>query len=90
LSPESKIDQAWTDERGTKKMHYVYRTEGTGILSINSKNIMKEGEYNMKFLRATVRIAKRSVHNGPFETPGSKFFTIKDPNGVSIQFFQQK
>lgn len=30
------------------------------------------------------------IHNGPFETPGSKFFTIKDPNGVSVQFFQQK
>jgi lactoylglutathione lyase len=30
------------------------------------------------------------VHNGPFETPGSKFFTIKDPNGLNVQFFQQK
>lgn len=30
------------------------------------------------------------VHNGPIETPGSTFFTIKDPNGLSIQFFQQK
>lgn len=30
------------------------------------------------------------VHSGPFETPGSKFFCIKDPNGLSVQFFQQK
>lgn len=31
-----------------------------------------------------------AVHSGPFETPGFKFFTIKDPNGLSVQFFQQK
>lgn len=30
------------------------------------------------------------VHNGPVETPSSRFFTIKDPNGVNLQFFQQK
>jgi lactoylglutathione lyase len=30
------------------------------------------------------------VHTGPFETPGSKFFCIKDPNGLNVQFFQQK
>lgn len=28
------------------------------------------------------------VNSGPVETPGSKFFTVKDPNGLSIQFFQ--
>lgn len=31
-----------------------------------------------------------SIHNGPFETPGSKFFSIKDPNGLNIQLFQEK
>lgn len=30
------------------------------------------------------------VHSGPFETPGFKCFGIKDPNGLHIQFFQQK
>ncbi len=30
------------------------------------------------------------IHGGPIETPGFKFFTIKDPNGLNIQFFQQK
>lgn len=30
------------------------------------------------------------VHSGPIETPRSKFFFIKDPNGVLVQFFQQK
>lgn len=30
------------------------------------------------------------VHGGPVETPGFKFFSVKDPNGLSVQFFQQK
>lgn len=30
------------------------------------------------------------VHSGPIETPGSIFFCIKDPNGLNVQFFQQK
>jgi len=30
------------------------------------------------------------VHSGPFETPAFKFFTIKDPDGLNIQFFQKK
>jgi lactoylglutathione lyase len=30
------------------------------------------------------------VHTGPVDTPsGSRFFCIKDPNGLNIQFFQQ-
>jgi lactoylglutathione lyase len=38
----------------------------------------------------TVKSKNISVHKGPFETPGSKFFCIKDPNGLNVQFFQQK
>ena len=38
----------------------------------------------------TVKSKNIPVHNGPFETPGSKFFCIKDPNGLNVQFFQQK
>lgn len=38
----------------------------------------------------TVKSKKIAVLNGPFETPASRFFTIKDPNGLNIQFFQQK
>ena len=38
----------------------------------------------------TVKSKNIPVHNGPFETPGSKFFTVKDSNGLSIQLFQQK
>jgi lactoylglutathione lyase len=30
------------------------------------------------------------VHSGPIETPRSKFFYVLDPNGVVVQFFQQK
>lgn len=30
------------------------------------------------------------VFKGPIETPGSRFFCIKDPNGLNVQFFQQK
>jgi lactoylglutathione lyase len=28
------------------------------------------------------------ILSGPIETPGSKFFFIKDPNGLTIQFYQ--
>jgi lactoylglutathione lyase len=30
------------------------------------------------------------VNSGPVETPAMKYFTVKDPNGLSVQFFQQK
>ncbi len=38
----------------------------------------------------TVKGENIPVHSGPFETPGFKFFCIKDPNGLNVQFFQQK
>ena len=38
----------------------------------------------------TVKRENISVHAGPFETPGAKYFIIKDPNGVNVQLFQQK
>ena len=39
----------------------------------------------------TVQRHNIPVHTGPIETPsGSRFFCIKDPNGLNIQFFQQK
>jgi lactoylglutathione lyase len=37
-----------------------------------------------------VRSKNIPIHNEPFETPKFKWFTIKDPNGLNIQFFQQK
>jgi lactoylglutathione lyase len=37
----------------------------------------------------TVKSKGIPVHSGPVQTPrGSKFFTIKDPNGLTVQFFQ--
>lgn len=29
-----------------------------------------------------------TVHKGPIETPAARFFFIKDPNGLTIQFFE--
>lgn len=30
------------------------------------------------------------IHSGPIETPSNaRFFVIKDPNGLNVQFFQQ-
>ncbi|MBW2558151.1 MAG: VOC family protein [Deltaproteobacteria bacterium] len=38
----------------------------------------------------TVKRHNIPVHTGPVETPsGSRFFFIKDPNGLNVQFFQQ-
>jgi lactoylglutathione lyase len=30
------------------------------------------------------------VHSGPIETPSSVFICVKDPDGLNVQFFQQK
>ena len=30
------------------------------------------------------------VHSGPFESPNHKFFFVKDPNGMNVQFFERK
>jgi len=45
---------------------------------------------SMDAMLDTVKDKNIPVHSGPFETPGSKFFSIKDPNGLNVQFFQQK
>jgi lactoylglutathione lyase len=39
---------------------------------------------------ATVQSKNIRVYGGPVETPSMKYFTVKDPNGLSVQFFQQK
>ena len=38
----------------------------------------------------TVKSRFIPVHSGPVETPRSIFFYVKDPNGVIVQFNQQK
>lgn len=45
---------------------------------------------SMDAMLDTVKSKNIAVHSGPIETPGFKFFCIKDPNGLNIQFFQQK
>ncbi|HOO63737.1 MAG TPA: VOC family protein [Synergistaceae bacterium] len=38
----------------------------------------------------TVRRQNIPVHRGPVEIPGgARFFLIKDPDGLNVQFFQQ-
>lgn len=37
-----------------------------------------------------VKEKKIPVHSGPFETPAFKFFCVKDPNGLNVQFFERK
>lgn len=38
----------------------------------------------------TVKGKNIPVHSGPFETPAFKFFCVKDPDGLQVQFFQKK
>lgn len=38
----------------------------------------------------TVKNKNITIYGGINETPKFKFFMIKDPNGLNIQFFQQK
>jgi lactoylglutathione lyase len=38
----------------------------------------------------TVKGKNIPLNNEPIETPKFKWFTIKDPNGLNVQFFQQK
>lgn len=45
---------------------------------------------SVEVMLETVKSKNIPVHSGPFETPGFKFFCIKDPDGLNVQFFQQK
>ncbi len=38
----------------------------------------------------TVKSKNIPVNSDPVETPYMKFFIVKDPNGLNVQFFQQK
>ena len=45
---------------------------------------------SLEAMLETVERHNIPVHAGPIDTPsGSRFFCIKDPNGLTIQFFQQ-
>ncbi len=45
---------------------------------------------SMDSMLETIKSYNIPVHSGPFETPGSRFFIIKDPNGLNVQFFEKK
>lgn len=45
---------------------------------------------SIEIMLDTVNTKNIPIHNEPFETPAFKFFTIKDPNGLNVQFFQKK
>lgn len=38
----------------------------------------------------TIKAKGIGVHGGPVETPAMKYITVKDPDGLNVQFFQQK
>jgi len=45
---------------------------------------------SMEEMLKTVKDRNIPVHSGPFETPGFRFFCVKDPDGLQVQFFEQK
>lgn len=68
------------------------------LLADNNNNSVSFSEYlsigfavdSVDAMLDTVKVKDIPVHSGPFETPSFKFFGIKDPNGLIVQFFQQK
>ena len=38
----------------------------------------------------TVKSKNIPIHSGLVKTSGAKFFLIKDPNGLNVQFFERK
>jgi len=69
------------------------------LLADRSKNAVNHGEFisigfavdSLDAMLETVKNQNIPVHSGPVETPsGSRFFCVKDPNGVIVQFFQQQ
>lgn len=82
----------------------AFMGNGTGnetlveLLADSSKNTVHFSEFlsvgfgvdSVEAMLDTVKSKNVPVYAGPFETPGFKFFTVKDPNGLLVQFFQQK
>jgi lactoylglutathione lyase len=68
------------------------------LLADSNKNTVNHSEYisigfavdSADTMLQVVKNKNIPVHSGPIETPSFKFFTIKDPNGLNVQFFQQK
>jgi lactoylglutathione lyase len=68
------------------------------LLADASKRDVAFGEYvsvgfavdSADAMMERVKEKKIPVHSGPFETPAFKFFCVKDPNGLNVQFFERK
>lgn len=68
------------------------------LLADSSQSAVQHGDFvsigfaveSLDAMLETVKSKNIPVHSGPVETPASKFFTVKDPNGLSVQFFQAK
>lgn len=68
------------------------------LLADNNNSIVSHSESisidfavdSLDVMMDTVKSKNIPIHKGPFETPSSKYFCIKDPNGLNVQFFQQK
>ncbi len=68
------------------------------LLADSNNNAVNHGEYisigfaidSVDTMLEVLKNKNIPVHSGPVETPSFKFFTIKDPNGLNVQFFQQK
>lgn len=41
-------------------------------------------------MMAFVKRKNIPVHSGPFESPNHKFFFVKDPSGLNVQFFEHR
>ena len=68
------------------------------LLADNSKTDIKHTDsivigFAVNSVNEMIEVVKKKnipIYVGPIKTPTSVFFDIKDPNGLSIQFFEQK
>lgn len=68
----------------------LFRDNNSGTINFSEFISVGFAVESMDVMLDTVKNKSIPVHSGPFETPGFKFFTVKDPDGLNVQFFQQK
>lgn len=64
---------------------------------ITSKSAINHSEFifisfavdSLDAMLETVKSHNIPVHSGPVQSSAVQIFTVKDPNGVNVQFFQQ-
>ena len=77
---------------GTGNETLVELLADSGKAAINHSEFVSVGFAvdSVDAMLETVKSKGIAVHGGPVETPAMKYFTVKDPNGFNVQFFQQK